>query len=160
MKNRALFLLKYAGLWIVFFLIARVLFLLYHFNESSSLSFYELVNIFIRGIWMDLSISGYVMLLVFIIFALFGFSGSIVSQAVRIVTFVLIALSSSIIITDLELYRNWGFRIDAAPLLYLKTPGEAMASVKWWLIVIFVAISFLLFIAFVYAYNKLVHSKC
>ena len=152
--------LNYAGLWIVFFLIARVLFLLYHFNESSSLSFYELVNIFIRGIWMDLSISGYVMLLVFIIFALFGFSGSIVSQAVRIVTFVLIALSSSIIITDLELYRNWGFRIDAAPLLYLKTPGEAMASVKWWLIVIFVAISFLLFIAFVYAYNKLVHSKC
>ena len=150
--------LQYACLWIVVILIARVLFLLYHFNESSSLSFYELVNIFIRGIWMDLSISGYVMLLVFIIFALFGFSGSIVSQAVRSVTFVLIALSSSIIITDLELYRNWGFRIDAAPLLYLKTPGDAMASVKWWLIVIFVAISFLLFMAFVYAYNKRVHS--
>jgi phosphoglycerol transferase MdoB-like AlkP superfamily enzyme len=31
-------------------------------------------------------------------------------------------------VADLELYRAWGFRLDATPLQYLATPGEMAAS--------------------------------
>jgi phosphoglycerol transferase MdoB-like AlkP superfamily enzyme len=33
-----------------------------------------------------------------------------------------------ILVPNLELYRNWGFHLDATVLNYLKTPKEAMAS--------------------------------
>ena len=42
-----------------------------------------------------------------------------------------------VVLIDMELYRNWGFRMDKTPLLYLRTPGEAMASTPVWMTIAF-----------------------
>ena len=44
-------------------------------------------------------------------------------------TLAIIFISVLIIVSDTVLYTYWGFRMDYTPFLYLKTPGEAAASV-------------------------------
>lgn len=102
---------------------------------------------------MDLSIVGYIMLLIMVIVAILFFSGKATKKAVNIITIILLAVFSIVVIVDLELYSNWGYRIDAAPILYLKTPGEAMASVEGWVIVLFTLFSILLFSASYFVYT-------
>ena len=45
-------------------------------------------------------------------------------------SYFLIIFSSFIIVADANLYSYWGFRMDFTPILYLKTPKEALASVS------------------------------
>ena len=40
----------------------------------------------------------------------------------------LLFISTIIVVVDIELYRNWGYRMDVSPLAFLKNPGEAAAS--------------------------------
>ena len=42
----------------------------------------------------------------------------------------MIVISVILIVSDANLYTYWGFRMDYTPLLYLKTPADAMASVS------------------------------
>jgi phosphoglycerol transferase MdoB-like AlkP superfamily enzyme len=74
-------------------------------------------------------------------------------------TLILLFLSSLIIAADLELYRNWGFRIDSTPLLYLRNPKEASASVDFKIMILLVLIWLVLFSISVFAYFKLVAKK-
>lgn len=46
---------------------------------------------------------------------------------------VVTSLFWGVVVVDLELFKNWGFHIDTTPLMYLKTPKEAMASTPLWL---------------------------
>ncbi|MEI3340818.1 MAG: hypothetical protein V8R52_00260 [Coprobacter fastidiosus] len=48
----------------------------------------------------------------------------------------IIAVLSLIFISDIELYTYWGFRMDATPLFYLKSPADAMASVPFWILIL------------------------
>ncbi len=102
---------------------------------------------------MDLSIVGYIMLLVLLVVAVLFFSGKVTKKVVNTITIILLAVFSVVVVVDLELYRNWGYRIDAAPIFYLKTPGEAIASVKGWFVVLFSLFSILLFSVSYFVYT-------
>lgn len=109
---------------------------------------------------MDLSLIGYVLLLSGIFLSLLFYSkGEWVRIVFKYFTALLLAIFAFIVVCDAELYRNWGFRIDATPLLYLKTPGEAFASVKPLLIVLLTIFTILVFVAFFYAYRRWVLNK-
>ncbi|HRX67931.1 MAG TPA: sulfatase-like hydrolase/transferase, partial [Tenuifilaceae bacterium] len=101
------------------------------------LSFGEWIGLSVRGVWMDLSLTGYILGVVGLLLSILFFAGEKVLRKIfSYFSLVLLILFTGILVADLELYRNWGFRIDGTPLLYLKTPGEAMASVKVWLMVL------------------------
>ena len=55
-------------------------------------------------------------------------SGKRLSKLFYYIYTFLIIFCLSILVPNLELFRNWGFHIDASVLDYLKTPKEAMAS--------------------------------
>ena len=77
-----------------------------------------------------------------------------INKFIRIYTYVLIILLSFITIADLELYTAWGFRMDATPLQYFKTPKEMGATISsspvFLLLLIFVAFAAL----FIFIYKK------
>jgi len=78
---------------------------------------------------MDLSITGYLMLFPgLIIMATSWFSGKIISRILNIYTLILLFIISFLVCADLELYRNWGFRMDTTPLMYLRNFKEVAAS--------------------------------
>ena len=131
--------------------------MLYQFEQSAEVSFAELWQILIRGAWMDLAMTGYILLLTSIAIAALGLCSSKCHiKFFKYSTLVLLSVFSIIIVADFELYRNWLFRIDATPLLYLKTPKEAMASTPIWSTILLLLLIVVYVWAFYLLYRKLV----
>jgi phosphoglycerol transferase MdoB-like AlkP superfamily enzyme len=155
MKTRFVFLVKYFLYWLLFFTFARFLFMAYEYHQTFQINASEWWGIIIRGAWMDVSMIGYILLVTGVILVLHFYSkGEWIVSTLKYFTIFLLIVFSFIVVGDVELYRNWGFRIDATPFLYLGKPGEAFASVKPLLIFALVALTALLVIVFFMVYQK------
>jgi len=155
MKQRLNFFWRYAIYWIAYFLIARLFFLLYEYSFSSDLSIKEWILSFLYGLRMDISTSGYILGVTGLILVLTSFfNGKLVNKVLQIFTIIILVLTSGIIISDLELYRNWGYRMDATPLLYLTKPKEAMASTELWLEILLILFMIAYILLGLYVYKR------
>ena len=77
---------------------------------------------------MDLSLTGYILLVTtMMLVVLFPFP-KITGIVFKLFTGFLLLIFSTLLFVDMELYRHWGFRIDTTPFLYLGSPSAAMAS--------------------------------
>lgn len=129
MKEKLLFLVRYYVYWLLLSIVAKVIFLIYQGGEAYSLTGKDIFRIFLRGLQLDLSLGGYVMILTALILALsIGWSETVLRRIFSVITLFLLVFFAGIVVVDLELFRNWGFHLDTTPLIYLKTPHEAMAS--------------------------------
>jgi len=130
MKRRLTALALLAIFWLVFFYFARLLFLIIHNKEAADLGFEVIAGTFTHGIKLDISAIAYIF-----IFPLLAcvpaiwISGDWFRHLMRIYTWILLFISSSLVIGDAVLYTYWGFRMDYTPFIYLKTPQDAAASV-------------------------------
>jgi len=157
MKRRLIAIGFYTLFWLSFFFIARLFFILMQFNSSSQCSVFELSGTFIYGIKLDISTTGYYLLVpLLVIIPGVYFNGNWYRNFLRWYTWLVIIFSSVIIVADANLYSYWGFRMDFTPMLYLKTPEEAMASVSTLKIIMFVVAIGLMSSFFIYFYNKLI----
>ena len=157
MKKRIIALISYTLFWMVFFIIARLIFITAQFHDALQNTVPELMATFWHGSKLDISTTGYYLLLP-VLFSIPGiwFNGNWYKYLLKWYTCFMIVFSSIIIVADANLYTYWGFRMDFTPVLYLKTPGEAMASVST-LKIIFLILSVTLMSAFfIYFYNKLI----
>ncbi len=120
MKQRLILLLSGFVAWTLFFILARALFLAYHANLTAELSIADIFLVFTHGIRMDFSMAGYFSLLPGLIFGLFYFvSGKSLWRFWFGYHAVVLFLASFIIVLDFELYKHWGFRLDATPIMYM-----------------------------------------
>ncbi|MDR1415316.1 MAG: LTA synthase family protein, partial [Odoribacteraceae bacterium] len=141
MKGRLLFWLKYYVAWILFSWTARGIFLCYQWGETRALSPADILRAFWTGTRMDLSLGGYVMMLVSLVLAASVFWPARRSrQLLNALTAILLAIAGMVIAGDLEVFRNWGYHVDASPLLYINTPGAMLASIPTWLLGVLLAI--------------------
>lgn len=141
--------------WLILFFSGRLYFLLFNLSQTSDESLTDIAGSFLHGALLDISATGYYLLLptVLLIPALF-FPGKWYYFFLRLYTFVLVILTTLIIVVDANLYTYWGFRMDYTPFFYLNTPGEALASVESVTILI-LAVVFILFSAiFTVLYRK------
>ena len=144
--------LGYWLIWILIFQIARLSFSLYNFNDSILAGWQNISKSFLYGLRMDASMAAYVTI-PFCLFLLLGiFSERITkSKLLLIYTGIILVPILMIIFCDLPAYNAWGYRLDATPLKYLKSPGEAWASVSnlplIWFLILWI-ISFMIFIKF------------
>ena len=96
---------------------------------------------------MDASFTSYICILPFLLF-LFRtvFIKLNVERIINIYTVVVIILISFLTTADLELYTAWGYRMDATPLQYFKSPKEMAATISssplFLLLIIFIALCF------------------
>lgn len=156
MKQRAFFLFKLLIFWMIYFALSRLFFMLYQFEQTASINFSEFIHVIIKGSWMDLSMTGYILLLSSLVIAVLTFSSNnLVKSVFKDITIVLLSFFSIIIVSDFELYRNWLFRIDATSLLYLDKPKEAMASLEIWSILLLIALIVAYVFGFYWLYTKL-----
>ena len=141
MKAKIIFLLKYYLFWVILSLVAKVVFLFYQWQDSIELSVGDFWHIFFGGLQLDLSLGGYIMMISSLVLACSVFlSDNVLRTVFSVLTFLLLLFFCSVVVGDLELFRNWGYHIDSAPLLYLKTPRQAMASTPVWLILCLLAV--------------------
>ncbi len=136
---------------------ARLFFILFQYHSSFQYSIGELLGTFWHGAKLDISTTGYFLILP-LLAAIPGiyFSGSWFRIFIRWYSYFVILISSIIIVADANLYSYWGFRMDFTPMLYLKTPEEAMASVSTLKIILFLLTIGLMVSSVVFIYNKLI----
>jgi hypothetical protein len=137
MKKRVIAFSWYALFWMLFFITARMFFIVTQYKVAFTNGFGELFQTFWHGSKLDISTTGYYFLLPVLI-AIPGvfMSVNLYRSFLRWYTYILIFFSSVIVVADANLYSYWGFRMDYTPMLYLKTPGEAMASVSTLMIIL------------------------
>lgn len=130
MKKRLLFLILYGCFWLSFFFLSKLLFLVYQSDQSGELRAIEWILIFYHGLKLDLSATSYILVIPFLltVFHLI-FSGTWYRYFLRFYSLTLLILISLIVVTDMELYTHWSFRLDKTPLLYISKPKEMLASV-------------------------------
>jgi len=157
MKKRLLALLVYSVYWLALFFIARLFFILMESGSSFHCSVGELAGTFFHGLKLDISTTGYYLVLpILILIPGLIFNLNWLRIVIRWYTYFLIVISTMIIVADANLYSYWGFRMDFTPLLYLKTPGEAMASVSTLKIIVFILTIILLSAFFIFCYKRLI----
>ncbi|MGR3809643.1 LTA synthase family protein [Jiulongibacter sp. NS-SX5] len=131
MRERIQFLFIYFGFWVVYFLCARFVFLVYHIDQTKLLTLETLAGVFWNGIRMDMSMAGYLSIIPFIWITFSNFiKKSIFESSLFGYTLVMVFVLTLIIVVDLEVFNVWDYRLDATPLNYLNTPKEAWASVS------------------------------
>ena len=150
MKAKLKFLLSYGLLWLLLFLLGKVTFLLYQHTLSFQLPPKDWFGIFIHGFRLDLSTSGYIMLFPCLVLALTTFfKGKAVRYILHTYTGMLLVAFLLITLVDLEIYKYWGTRLDSAPLRFLNTPKDTLASSSLITLVLYFS-SFVLFSALLY----------
>ena len=129
MKKRVFYLAAYLGFWLLCFIFLKIVFLTYHMRETAMLPGLEVFQVFFQGFKLDLSFSAYIAALPFLMISLSVFIPlSLIRIMLKGYTFFVILLVSLLSVIDLELFKAWGFRLDATPLTYLNTPQEMAAS--------------------------------
>lgn len=155
MKDRLKFLIFYVLFWLLLFIACRLAFLCYHYQQSFELSAGDWSGIIAHGLKLDFSVTGYILLLplITLIFTAF-FPNKILYYIINVYTVIIISVIILFTVTDVELYKYWGFRLDKTPLQYLNTPQEMMASVRWYIIVLGILLWLVIAFAFSFIYLR------
>ena len=154
------FLLLYFLSWVIFFDLMRMVFLAYHFDKTKHLPLSTILFSFWYGLRMDMSVAAYIVtpVCVFVLLSL-GIHFFRRLLIYRIYTFITLLLVALISFADLEIYNQWGFRIDATPLKFLSTPREAFASISHlpllFLCIIFIVCYGLFYFCFKYVLKRI-----
>lgn len=110
---------------------------------------------FLYGVKLDISMTGYILLMVsFFMAFLFFVKNTLTLKITRIFSLFLIVVFTIITIVDIELYRNWGYRMDSTVFLYLKTPKESLASTSSGLIILLLLLTVFTIWGAFYTYKK------
>ncbi len=148
MKVRLRFLLFYFLFWLAFFQLARLAFVLYHSQLAAGIPFSEMLSSFWYGLRMDVSLGAYLFILpclMAILSVWFHFFRRPLPYLLY--TSLVMGVLLLIVLSDLELYGHWGFRIDDTPIKYLSSPREAWASVShlpiFWILLGYIILWFL-----------------
>lgn len=154
MIARLRFCLAYFAFWMGFFTLLRGAFLAYHHAETARAGLGTVVGIFVHGA-RDVASSSLPAAIAFILTAISAFLPRVAGRAILAVSVLLLALFSLLATIDMELFRAWGFRADAAMLRYVNTPREMLASAAASPIALLLVIWLLLAIMSVAAFLKL-----
>jgi phosphoglycerol transferase MdoB-like AlkP superfamily enzyme len=152
MRQRLRLLASFVIFWISFQIIIRAIFLWYNHDLTSQLTASEVLLIFWHGFRMDLSLSGYPIMLTSLILTISVFTQSKwLYLSLNSLSIFMLLLFSIIVMVDLELYRHWGFRADTTPLFYAGS--EAIGSVEISVVIKLLLILLALFVISLFVYS-------
>lgn len=153
MKQRVFYLLKFYLATVFFFIVAKIVFILYNLSNED-ISFFDVVQVLYHGLSLDLSFSLYLLAAPFLLVIASLWFG-IPKWTFRIYYIIAAILLSMAFVADTSLYEFWKFKLDASCLSYLETPTEAMASVTTSYILIRLLCVVLCSTAIYWIYDKL-----
>ncbi len=157
MRKTVVIFFKYYFFWLVYFWLAKFVFLLVNFNLTRQLDFSEIAKIFLIGTRMDLSMAAYLTVLPgLIIVVSFLFSTKLLNRILRIYSVVILLAITFINLLDLALYPHWGTRIGVNVFSYFANPKEVLANVSFWNGVAAISVYLFFYILFIWFYRKFI----
>lgn len=130
MLKALIFFIRFFALWLLFFLLDRLIFVsvFYHIIESGLA---ETAEVFYYGLRLDLAMAAYIVIPPLLYFLVMQFTKrrDINYQWLKIYNKVLLIIFSLISVINLNIYREWGSKINAKAVEYaFSAPNEALAS--------------------------------
>lgn len=150
--------LKYILFWMLIFSIQRAIFFVFHYQQLQEAPFNDLLWLFIKGLRLDLSMTGYfllipILLLLFNVFLPKTFK--ILERILSIYTYILLVIVFLLGIIDLSIYKEWGTKINSRAVEFLiLSPGEALASSTSSPLFLSAIILFSQLVLFIFLYRK------
>jgi phosphoglycerol transferase MdoB-like AlkP superfamily enzyme len=139
--------------WLSFFVIARLIFLLYNHDMTATLNSWDILTLMVLGLRMDAAMASYWLALSgLLLTASLVWNDQWVQRFHFGLVLFLLVISSLITTGDLELYRNWGFRMDTTPLMYIGSEGAG--SIQPTDLFKLIGIFAVLFSSFLFFYQK------
>ena len=144
--------------WLIYFLVNRILFVLFFIPEVSSSNFFEVIRIIPNSLALDISFLSYMLSIVVIILwiGLFIKPKRFIQNIIYFFTVFMLFLSSIIAGGEVALYSEWNTKLNFKALSHLSVPSEVFetASMKHFFIlfIFLVGTSF-----FIFLYKKKVH---
>ena len=157
MFNFLKYLLKTVLFWLLFFAFHRLVFILFNIKYVAGAEFGTLLESFIVGLRLDLSMTGYLILLICVAeFIFLLIKGRILYKPLFWINYVFAAVFTALLLANTNLYSYWGRHLDAEALTFLKTPLVILLSISWIeTVVFFVALALFTFLS-VYFYRQFI----
>jgi len=113
----------------LFFFIFRLVFFFYHHALFGDFPIADLAMATWHGLYMDLSMTSYLLIPPMVFWSLgYWIKPTLWMKIFSTYHLLLVLFLGFILTVDLEIFNNWGHRLDAAVLPYLQYPKEAIAS--------------------------------
>lgn len=160
MKKKIAFVFATFCATVLLMAVQKPVFLAYYAAEAAQASVGEWFAVVWHGLTLDCTVAGYVtaLPLLLTLASLWVRLPDKVWRRVLNGYFALVAVATAAIFAvDVELYRHWGFRLDATVLIYLTDPKEAAASVDFWLGVRQVLLAAAYAVLMAWVYRRLTH---
>ena len=158
MRSRLLYLLKYYLFWLLVFISQKIIFMVFNYKESFNLDLSVWISVLWNGMKLDLSAGAYLMIIPVLVLGILSlFDGKLSLNFLNIYTIIVLFTVLFLGVVDMELYSYWGFKLDITPVIFLKTPKDAIASVSYLEIGLLILILAILFYFWYRIYRKLIH---
>ncbi len=159
MLSKSIYLSFFYIFFLVCFILERILFALFNFNDTFKDGIVEPLRSFVHGFPMDLSAAGYFLIPFLLTALLFSFWKNKVAEysTYRVIGIVLSVMTAFFCVLDIVLYPAWGFRLDATPFFYMQSPTAALASGTTSDYLIYGSTLLLLTALFIYAFIRLLN---
>ncbi len=156
LRNQIPRFLKYFAFWLIFFWVAKFLFLFFNFNQASQLSVSEIFGIFGYGLKMDISTACYLLIVPGLFFASIKIvPWKFANRFISVYTLIFLLLASFLAVLDLGLYPHWGTRVNITAFNYIDDPVAMSASVSVFDVVLAILVIGALVLGFRYIFRKL-----
>ncbi len=117
--------------WLAFFAVCRTVFLLYNLDELKGIGFGEILSAYVHALYLDTSMASYLLAVPFLLFFLaYAFSRNIFLRINTVYSVIIIALLSLITVSELEIYNEWGVKLNVKALKFLEHPAEVLNTVR------------------------------
>ena len=153
---------RYFLFWIIFFFLERLVFLSYYSDRISYLGINEIISTFWHALRLDISMAAYMSAIPAICYIILLFLPPFRFPRIIARAYVLffIVIFSIISVSNLNLYREWGSKINFRALdLAISSPKEAIASTSSSPILMLVSILLAYIICSVFISSKVILYK-
>lgn len=130
---------------VLLFMTEKPLFMLYNGSLGARYSFRDWLSVVWHGLSIDLSVAAYLSFFPLLLLIFNIWCNNCPVKKIWCAYDGLVALVLALIFAgDAVLYPFWGFKLDASVFFYLRTPGEAFASIPVYMTILgFVAVAVL-----------------
>ena len=131
--------------------------MIFNNKESFKLDLSDWFAVLWHGLRLDLSAGAYLMIIPVIVLGLLSiFNGKLSQYFINAYTTILLFVVLFLGVVDMELYSYWGFKLDVTPVIFLKTPKDALASVSYLEVGLLILLVGFLFYLWYRIYRKLI----
>ncbi|SKC58505.1 LTA synthase family protein [Ohtaekwangia koreensis] len=128
--------------WLGYMIVIRGLFLAYNYDLTAQLTTTEIFLTMLHGLRMDGSMAGYFLAVSGLLLTVSAIiPGRWIHVALTYTNLVLMIISTLVVVTDMELYRHWAFRMNNTPFFYMGSGalGSVSSDVIIKVLIIFMA---------------------